>query len=126
MNKTIILLAISILLISCAKKIYVSSDDTLVVVDRNAKGWPEACQEFKERNKEKHIREMELELLEQINSLNIGSGGLGGKTTTLAVNIETAATHTAICPVVVNFHCWAARRAGVKMFPNGNIEWLEF
>lgn len=81
---------------------------------------------WRERNSEKHVREMEEELLEQINSLNIGSGGLGGRTTTLAVNIEVAATHTAICPVVVNFHCWAARRAGIRIFPDGSIEWVKF
>lgn len=81
---------------------------------------------WKQRNKEKYIRDIEEELLMEINSLNIGSGGLGGKTTALAVNIETAATHTAICPVVVNFHCWAARRAGVRIYSNGNCEWVKF
>lgn len=81
---------------------------------------------WKERNKEKYIRDMEEELLKEINSLNIGSGGLGGKTTALAVNIETAATHTAICPVVINFHCWAARRAGVRVYPDGRSERVQF
>lgn len=81
---------------------------------------------WKERNKEKYISDMEEELLKEINSLNIGSGGLGGKTTALAVNIETAATHTAICPVVINFHCWAARRAGVRIYPDGRIERVQF
>lgn len=81
---------------------------------------------WKERNKEKYISDMEEELLKDINSLNIGSGGLGGKTTAFAVNIETAATHTAICPVVINFHCWAARRAGIKIYPDGKSEWLKF
>ena len=39
-----------------------------------------------------HIREMEKELLARINDSGIGPGGLGGKTTAIAVNIETYAT----------------------------------
>lgn len=81
---------------------------------------------WKERNKQPHIRELEERLLKKINMLQIGSGGLGGNTTALAVNIETAATHTAICPVSVNFHCWAARRAGARIYPYGRIEHIEF
>lgn len=79
-----------------------------------------------ERNSEGYIADMENELLEKINSLNIGSGGMGGRVTALAVNIETAATHTAICPVVVNFHCWVARRAGVRIYRDGRVEYIKF
>ena len=79
-----------------------------------------------QRNEEKYLANIENELLEGINSLNIGSGGLGGSFTAVAVNIETAATHTAICPVAVNFHCWAARRAGIRIYADGKIENLRF
>lgn len=81
---------------------------------------------WKERNKQPDIRDLEVRLLEKINMLHIGSGGLGGNTTALAVNIETAATHTAICPVSVNFHCWTARRAGVRIYSNGCTEDVKF
>ena len=81
---------------------------------------------WKERNKIEEIREIEEQLLQELNMLNIGSGGLGGNTTAIAVNIETAATHTAICPVCINFHCWAARRAGVRIYKDGKTEMIQF
>lgn len=56
-----------------------------------------------------HIRKMEEELLEQINNSGIGPGGLGGKTTAIAVNIETFATHIAGLPVAVNMCCHVNR-----------------
>lgn len=56
-----------------------------------------------------HIREMEEELLETINQSGIGPGGLGGRTTAIAVNIETYATHIAGLPVAVNMCCHVNR-----------------
>lgn len=56
-----------------------------------------------------HIADLEKELLESINSLNIGPGGLGGRTTALAVNIETYPTHIAGLPVAVNMCCHVDR-----------------
>lgn len=58
-----------------------------------------------------HIREMEEELLEKINGLGIGPGGLGGRVTALAVNINTYATHIAGLPVAVNMCCHVNRHA---------------
>ena len=77
-----------------------------------------------QRNEQKHIADLEEELLKEINALNIGWGGTGGEVTTLGVNIETASTHTTLCPVAVNFHCWVARRAGIRIYPDGRIEEL--
>lgn len=54
---------------------------------------------------------LELDLLEDINKLGIGPMGLGGKTTALAVNIETYSTHIAGLPVCVNINCHALRSA---------------
>lgn len=56
-----------------------------------------------------HIRAMEEELLVKINELNIGPGGLGGKTTALGVNIETYPTHIAGLPVAINICCHVNR-----------------
>lgn len=56
-----------------------------------------------------HIRAMEEELLTKINELNIGPGGLGGKTTALGVNIETYPTHIAGLPVAINICCHVNR-----------------
>ena len=58
-----------------------------------------------------HIRAMEEELLQKINALNIGPGGLGGKTTALGVNIETYPTHIAGLPVAINICCHVNRHA---------------
>lgn len=56
-----------------------------------------------------YIEEMEKELLQKINGLGIGPGGLGGSTTALAVNINTYATHIAGLPVAVNICCHVNR-----------------
>lgn len=56
-----------------------------------------------------HIARIERELLEMVNSTGIGPGGLGGKTTALAVNIETYATHIAGMPLAVNMCCHVNR-----------------
>jgi fumarate hydratase subunit alpha len=56
-----------------------------------------------------HIARIESELLEAINNTGIGPGGLGGKTTALAVNIETYATHIAGMPLAVNMCCHVNR-----------------
>ncbi len=52
---------------------------------------------------------LERELLERVNSLGIGPQGLGGRTTALAVNIETMPTHIAGLPVAVNINCHVTR-----------------
>lgn len=54
---------------------------------------------------------LELDLLKEINQLNIGPMGLGGRTTCLGVNIETYPTHIAGLPVAVNISCHALRSA---------------
>lgn len=56
-----------------------------------------------------HIARLEAELLEELNQLGIGPGGLGGRTTVLAVNIETYPTHIAGLPVAVNICCHVNR-----------------
>lgn len=57
------------------------------------------------------VRDMEEELLKKINGLGIGPGGLGGRVTALAVNINTYATHIAGLPVAVNMCCHVNRHA---------------
>ncbi|MDE6312245.1 MAG: fumarate hydratase [Lachnospiraceae bacterium] len=56
-----------------------------------------------------YVRELEAELLEKINKLGIGPGGLGGRMTALAVNIETYPTHIAGLPVGINICCHVNR-----------------
>lgn len=56
-----------------------------------------------------YVRELEDELLEKINALGIGPGGLGGSKTALAVNVEAYPTHIAGLPVAVNICCHVNR-----------------
>ena len=56
-----------------------------------------------------YVAELEKELLDEINNLNIGPGGLGGKITALGVNIETYPTHIAGLPVAINMCCHVNR-----------------
>ena len=61
------------------------------------------------RNESKLYSELESELLESINALGIGPQGFGGRTTALAVNIESFPTHIAGLPVAVNINCHVTR-----------------
>ncbi len=56
-----------------------------------------------------YYAELENTLLKKINALGIGPQGFGGKTTALAVNIETMPTHIAGLPVAVNINCHVTR-----------------
>ncbi len=62
-----------------------------------------------ERSHIPYVKELEEEMLEKINCLGIGPGGLGGTTTALAVNINTYPTHIAGLPVAVNICCHVNR-----------------
>ena len=56
-----------------------------------------------------YVKDLECEMLEKINQLGIGPGGLGGTTTALAVNINTYPTHIAGLPVAINICCHVNR-----------------
>lgn len=64
-----------------------------------------------ERSPIPYVRELEEELLDRINASGIGPGGLGGRVTALAVNINTYPTHIAGLPVAVNICCHVNRHA---------------
>ena len=64
-----------------------------------------------EKSPVEYVRNLEEEMLEKINDLGIGPGGLGGKTTAYAVNIETYPTHIAGLPVAVNICCHVNRHS---------------
>ncbi len=68
-----------------------------------------------ERHPDPFYADLELELLELVNSLGIGPQGLGGRITTLDVHIEVAATHITSLPVAVNINCHAARRVSFEL-----------
>ncbi len=60
-------------------------------------------------NKISYVADLEKELLEKINELEIGPGGLGGKMTALGVNVEVYPTHIAGLPVAINMCCHVNR-----------------
>ena len=69
----------------------------------------EALVKHPDEMRPKWAKDAEVELLEKINGLGIGPGGLGGRMTALAVNIRTYATHIAGLPVAVNICCHVNR-----------------
>jgi len=75
-------------------------------------------------NPDPEVAKLERELLEAANSLGIGPMGLGGKFTVLGVNVDYAARHPASYPAATAFNCWAARRASVRIHPDGRVEYL--
>lgn len=66
-------------------------------------------------SEKEHIAKLEDEILELVNQTGIGPGGLGGKITALAVNIETYATHIAGMPLAVNMCCHVNRHKTVRL-----------
>lgn len=62
-------------------------------------------------NIDPEIASLEKELLSAINKTGIGPQGLGGRTTALAVHIDTYPTHLAGLPIAVNIQCHAARHS---------------
>ncbi|MCI8660670.1 MAG: fumarate hydratase [Lachnospiraceae bacterium] len=67
--------------------------------------------DLKEKNAIPYVQNLEKEMVEKINNLGIGPGGLGGTVTALSVNIETYPTHIAGLPVAVNICCHVNRHA---------------
>lgn len=62
-----------------------------------------------ERSPDPYYAALEEEMLEKINQLGIGPQGFGGRTTALALNIETMPTHIAGMPCAVNINCHVTR-----------------
>jgi fumarate hydratase subunit alpha len=71
--------------------------------------------ELNEYSKVEYIAALEQDLLDEINKLGIGPGGLGGTTTALGVNIETYPTHIAGLPVAINICCHVNRHISRKL-----------
>ena len=73
-------------------------------------------------NDDAQLDALERELKEALNGMGVGPMGLGGRTTVLGVRCGMAFCHTASLPVAVNLQCWAARRASVRVRPDGRME----
>ena len=68
-----------------------------------------------QRHRKPYIAELEVRLLDKINSLGIGPEGFGGRTTALDVFVEECATHIAGLPVAVNILCHVARHVKIEI-----------
>lgn len=62
-----------------------------------------------EKHPDAHVARLEDEILEAVNSSGVGPQGLGGRTTALAVHVETHPCHIASLPVCVALDCHAHR-----------------
>ncbi|ACB40261.1 fumarate hydratase [Pyrobaculum neutrophilum] len=76
------------------------------------------------RHPEPEVAKMEEELLRAINKLGIGAHGVGGRITALDVHIEYIYRHPAAFSIGIVFSCWATRRAGARIYPDGRYEIL--
>ena len=73
------------------------------------------CRSVSEPNCDEFYAAMEKEILEKVNSLDIGPQGFGGKTTALSIAIEARPTHIAGLPVAVNVGCHITRHITVEL-----------
>jgi fumarate hydratase subunit alpha len=71
--------------------------------------------DLREPNPDAALNELEAEMLGRINALGIGPQGLGGRTTALAVLVESAPCHIASLPLAVNVECHSHRHGTVRL-----------
>ena len=71
------------------------------------------CRNVSQPNEKEFYALLEKEMLQKVNETDVGPQGFGGKTTALAVNIETAPTHIAGLPVAVNVGCHVTRHKSI-------------
>ena len=67
------------------------------------------------KNPDPLLADLENDLLERINRLGIGPMGLGGRTTALAVHVNTYPTHIASIPCAVNIQCHSSRHREIEL-----------
>lgn len=72
-------------------------------------------------NPDEDAAALEMELLESINRLGVGPMGMGGSTTALAVNVETAPRHPATFPVGLVMQCWCHRYVTLRIGSDGRV-----
>lgn len=77
------------------------------------------------RNPAPELAQLEEELRTAINMSGIGTLGMGGDISVLAVNVELSSCHKPWLPVSVSFNCWPGRRAKCRVFADGHTEKVE-
>ena len=76
------------------------------------------------RNPDPMVAQIEEELLAEINGLNLGPMGLGGKNYALAVNIDVVASHASTVAIGVSLQCWCARYSTARIYCDGKVEFI--
>lgn len=71
------------------------------------------------------LARLEEELKTAVNMSGIGTLGVGGRISALAVNVELSSCHKPWLPVSVCFNCWPGRRAKCRVYADGRIEAIE-
>ena len=66
-------------------------------------------------NEDPEMAELEAVMMKEINNLGIGSMGMGGTQTALAVHIEANPCHIASLPVSVNVQCHSSRHTHITI-----------
>lgn len=77
-----------------------------------------------QRHEDPEVAKLEETLLQAINSLGYGAHGMGGRVTALDVHVDYAPRHPATLSVAVLLNCWAARRATMRISPDGRVEYI--
>lgn len=76
------------------------------------------------RHEDPEVAKLEETLLQAINSMGYGAHGMGGRVTALDVHVDYAPRHPATLSVAVVMNCWAARRATMRIYADGRIEYI--
>jgi fumarate hydratase class I len=78
-----------------------------------------------DRNGSSELAQLEQDIVETSNKLGIGPMGFGGKTTLLGAKIGVLNRLPASYFVSISYMCWAYRRQGIALGPDGAIQkWL--
>jgi fumarate hydratase class I len=78
-----------------------------------------------DRNPQPELDRLEQDVVETANKLGIGPMGFGGKTTLLGAKVGALNRLPASYFVSISYMCWAYRRQGVALGPDGGIQkWL--
>jgi len=76
------------------------------------------------RHEDPEVARLEETLLQAINGIGYGAHGMGGRVTALDVHVDYAPRHPATLSVAVVMNCWAARRATMRVYADGRIEYI--
>ena len=78
-----------------------------------------------DHNPDPELDKLEQDIVETANTLGIGPMGFGGKTTLLGAKIGVLNRLPASYFVSISYMCWAYRRQGIVLGPDGSIQrWL--